>query len=154
MRSPGRDAPPRTARRTRPRLRPGPRAPRFACGRRRPPPAGAGLRRSAGRRLTALAGSGAAARSFFGGVEHVVRLGIGFYPAYHWLPRFLKRLRGQEPDLDVEIVAGAARGPLDMLDEGGIDLAVVALCQCNLVMLFSLYHSAVVGHRDDTPVYV
>ena len=84
------------------------------------------LRQSAGRLLTDLDRSEAAARSFFGGVEHVVRLGIGFYTAYHWLPRFLKRLRGQEPDLDVEIVAGAARGPLDMLDEGGIDLAVVA----------------------------
>ena len=95
-------------------------------GRLRPTAAGDVLRQSAERLLTDLDRSEAVARAFFGGAEHVVRLGIGFYTAYHWLPRFLKRLRAQAPDLDVEIAAAAARRPLDMLGEGGIDLAVVA----------------------------
>ncbi len=95
-------------------------------GRLRPTAAGDVLRQSAERLLTDLDRSEAVARAFFGGAGHVVRLGIGFYTAYHWLPRFLKRLRAQAPDLDVEIAAAAARRPLDMLGEGGIDLAVVA----------------------------
>ncbi|MFP6731376.1 MAG: LysR family transcriptional regulator [Alphaproteobacteria bacterium] len=94
-------------------------------GRLRPTPASDVLRQSAERLLTDLDRSEAVARAYFSGVEHVVRLGIGFYTAYHWLPWFLKRLRAQAPDLDVEIVAGAARRPLDMLGEGGIDLAIV-----------------------------
>ncbi len=95
-------------------------------GRLRPTPASDVLRQSAERLLTDLDRSEAVARAFSGGPKHVVRLGIGFYTAYHWLPRFLKRLHANDPDLDVEIVAGAARRPLDMLGEGGIDLAIVA----------------------------
>ena len=95
-------------------------------GRLRPTPAGDVLRQSATRLLTDLDRAEAVARASVGGPKHVVRLGIGFYTAYHWLPRFLKRLRHEAPDLDIEIVAGAARQPLDMLAEGGIDLAVVA----------------------------
>lgn len=95
-------------------------------GRLRPTPAGDALRQSAERLLTELDRAEAAARAFMGGAEHVVRLGIGFYTAYHWLPGFLRRLRAVEPDLDIEIVAGAARRPLDLLAEGGIDLAIVS----------------------------
>ena len=95
-------------------------------GRLRPTPAGDVLRQSAARLLTDLDRSEAVARAFYSGTVHVVRLGIGFYTAYHWLPRFLKRLRQEAPDLDVEIVAGAARKPLDMLGGGDIDLAIVA----------------------------
>ena len=95
-------------------------------GRLRSTPAGDVLRQSAARLLTDLDRAEAVARAFYSGAAHVVRLGIGFYTAYHWLPRFLKRLREEAPDLEVEIVAGAARKPLDMLGGGGIDLAIVA----------------------------
>jgi len=95
-------------------------------GRLRPTPAGDALRQSAERLLTDLDRAEAAARASIGGAEHVVRLGIGFYTAYHWLPSFLRRLRLVEPDLDIEIVASAARRPLDMLADGGIDLAIMS----------------------------
>ncbi len=75
-------------------------------GRLRPTPASDVLRQSAERLLTDLDRAEAVARAYLGGAGHVVRLGIGFYTAYHWLPRFLKRMRVIEPGLDVEIVAG------------------------------------------------
>ncbi len=95
-------------------------------GRLRPTPAGEGLRQAAERLLADLDRAEADARAVGGGVGHVVRLGIGFYTAYHWLPQFLHRLSGVAPDVQVEIVADAARRPLDMLLEGGIDVAIVS----------------------------
>ncbi len=95
-------------------------------GRLRPTPAGEGLRQAAERLLADLDRAEAAARAVSGGVSHVVRLGIGFYTAYHWLPRFLARLSDQAPDIQIEIVADAARRPFHMLLDGGIDLAIVA----------------------------
>ncbi len=94
-------------------------------GRLRPTPAGDALRWTAERLISELDRAEANARARGAGVEHVVRLGIGFYTAYHWLPGFLTRLATAAPEIEIEIVAGAARRPLDMLLEGGIDVAVV-----------------------------
>lgn len=94
-------------------------------GRLRPTPAGEGLRQAAERILANLDRAEADARVVSAGVTHVVRLGIGFYTAYHWLPRFLRHLSGAESDIQIEIVAEAARRPFDMLLDGGIDLAIV-----------------------------
>lgn len=95
-------------------------------GRLRPTPAGEVLRNTAERLLTDLDRAEADAYALAGGIEHVVRLGIGFYTAYHWLPGFLGRLAVTAPEIEIEIVAGAARQPLGMLLDGGIDLAIVA----------------------------
>ncbi len=95
-------------------------------GRLRPTPAGEVLRNAAERLLTDLDRAETDAYALAGGVEHVVRLGIGFYTAYHWLPGFLGRLATTAPEIEIEVVAGAARQPFDMLRDGGIDLAIVA----------------------------
>lgn len=60
------------------------------------------------------------------GVEHVVRIGIGTYTRYHWLPSFLKVLRTRAPGLQVEVFADAMQRPLEMLLDGTIDVAIVA----------------------------
>ena len=59
------------------------------------------------------------------GVEHVVRLGLGSYTRYHWLPAFLKVLGESSPEFQIEVVAPAIRRPLGMLIDGVIDIAVV-----------------------------
>ena len=84
------------------------------------------LRNAAERLLTDLDRAETDAYALAGGIEHVVRLGIGFYTAYHWLPGFLGRLAVTAPEIEIEIVAGAARQPFAMLLDGGIDLAIVA----------------------------
>ena len=60
------------------------------------------------------------------GVEHVVRIGIGTYTRYHWLPPFLETLRESAPGLQVEVFADAMQRPLEMLLDGTIDVAIVA----------------------------
>lgn len=60
------------------------------------------------------------------GVEHVVRIGIGSYTRYHWLPAFLAVLRKSSPEIQVEIVASALTRPVDMLHDAAVDLAIVA----------------------------
>lgn len=60
------------------------------------------------------------------GVEHVVRIGVGTYTRYHWLPSFLARLRERAPGLQVEVFADAMQRPLEMLLDGTIDVAIVA----------------------------
>lgn len=60
------------------------------------------------------------------GVEHVVRLAIEAYSAYHWLPPFLEHLKGAHPDIGIQIVAGAATAPLDSLTDHTVDLVIVS----------------------------
>ena len=95
-------------------------------GRLRPTPAGEVLRNAAERLLADLDRAEVDAFALAGGAEHVVRIGIGFYTAYHWLPGFLNRLATAGAETRVEIVAGAARQPFEMLRDGGIDVAIVA----------------------------
>ena len=59
------------------------------------------------------------------GVEHVIRLGLGSYTRYHWLPTFLKVLGESSPECQIEVVAPAIRRPLGMLIDGSIDIAIV-----------------------------
>jgi len=60
------------------------------------------------------------------GVEHVMRIGVGTYTRYHWLPPFLETLKDSAPGLQVEIFADAMQRPLEMLLDGTIDIAIVA----------------------------
>lgn len=60
------------------------------------------------------------------GIDHVVRIGIGTYTRYHWLPAFLDTLRASHPRMHVEVVADAMQRPLEKLAEGAIDVAIVA----------------------------
>lgn len=88
-------------------------------------PAGECLCQSARRALADLSRAETEAIEMSRGVEHVVRIGIGFYSAYHWLPPFLGRLAERAPEMRVEVDADAARRPIATLLEGGIDIAIV-----------------------------
>lgn len=59
------------------------------------------------------------------GAREVVRLGLGAYSAYHWLPSFLSYLAASDPSIQIEIVASANRRPEAALLEHEIDLAIV-----------------------------
>ncbi len=89
-------------------------------------PAGEILAQTAARLLNELERTERDAVESAIGVEHVVRIGLGTYTRYHWLPAFLSYLRSAEPGLEVEVMADAAQRPLSMLIDGVIDVAIVA----------------------------
>ena len=60
------------------------------------------------------------------GVRHVVRIGVGAYSSYHWLPAFLAAFGERAPEVQVEVVANAVFSPISTLQERGIDVAIVA----------------------------
>jgi len=60
------------------------------------------------------------------GVEHVVRLAVGTYNSYHWLPAFLTAFHPANPATDVDVVANAGLRPLASLQAGEIDVAIVS----------------------------
>ena len=60
------------------------------------------------------------------GVRHVVRLAVEAYSSYHWLPRFLRHLKAQSPDIGIQVVAAAARSPLESLADHTVDLVIVS----------------------------
>lgn len=53
----------------------------------------------------------------------VVRLGQGTYSRFHWYPDFVQTL--DDPDLELDVVARAAREPLTCLLEGAADVVTV-----------------------------
>lgn len=60
------------------------------------------------------------------GVRHVVRLAVEAYSSYHWLPAFLRHLKAEMPDIGVQVVAAAARSPLESLTDHTVDLIVMS----------------------------
>ncbi len=92
----------------------------------RPTPAAELLRQAAVRILAELEQVEAAAENMSRGVRHVVRLVVGAYSSYHWLPAFLEAFRRAAPETQVEVVANAVFRPLDALQEGEIDVAIVS----------------------------
>jgi len=65
------------------------------------------------------------AQKLGGGTREVVRLGLGAYSAYHWLPSFLSYLAARDSSIQIEIVASANRRPEAALLDHEIDLAIV-----------------------------
>jgi len=60
------------------------------------------------------------------GVVHVVRIAIEAYSSYHWLPGFLSFLQNAAPDIDIQVMAGASRDPLQSLSNRHIDLSIMS----------------------------
>ena len=59
-----------------------------------------------------------------GGIRHVVRLTVGIYNSYHWLPAFLSWFRENHPSIEVDIEADAVLNPLEALAADRIDLVL------------------------------
>lgn len=60
------------------------------------------------------------------GVRHVVRLAVEAYSSYHWLPGFLKHLKSAFPQVGIQVVAAAAKAPLESLADHTVDLVVMS----------------------------
>lgn len=60
------------------------------------------------------------------GVVHVVRIAIEAYSSYHWLPGFLSFLQNAAPDIDIQVMAGASREPMQSLSNRHVDLAIMS----------------------------
>jgi len=59
-----------------------------------------------------------------GGVQHVIRLTVGTYNSYHWLPDFLAAFRTAHPAVDIDIEANAVLRPFESLAAEQIDIAI------------------------------
>jgi LysR family transcriptional regulator, regulator for metE and metH len=55
------------------------------------------------------------------GVTSIVRLGMGTYSFFHWLPSFLRHLTRIDAGMQVDVIGEAARQPLELLHEGMVD---------------------------------
>lgn len=60
------------------------------------------------------------------GVQHVVRLVVEAYSAYHWLPGFRQHLKAEDPGIDLQVMAGAGRDVVQALANRHVDLALVS----------------------------
>ncbi len=58
------------------------------------------------------------------GARHLVRLTVGTYNSFHWLPDFLTAFRDKHADIDVDILANAVQRPYDHLANGTLDVAI------------------------------
>ena len=92
----------------------------------RPTPAGRHLSEVSERLLAELERAETTVTRMGEGVQQVVRLGMGAYNSYHWLPAFLRVYRRQAPETEIDVIANAARRPLESLLEGEIDVAILA----------------------------
>lgn len=59
-----------------------------------------------------------------GGVRHIVRLTVGTYNSFHWLPEFLNRFRREHPSIDIDIEADAVLNPFENLATERIDIVI------------------------------
>lgn len=60
------------------------------------------------------------------GIDHVVRIAVENYSAYHWFPGFLQEFRGSYPNVDIQIMAGTRRGMVPSLLDRHVDIAITS----------------------------
>lgn len=90
-----------------------------------PTVAGERLLDAAKRTLTVLRRTEGSIKRIATGSEAVLRLTTECYTAYHWLPAILDAFAERCPKVEVQIVAEAARRPVNALMAGKVDVAVM-----------------------------
>ena len=60
------------------------------------------------------------------GIDHVVRLAVENYSAYHWFPGFLQEFHATSPEIDIQIMAGTGRDLVPMLLDRHVDIAITS----------------------------
>lgn len=91
-----------------------------------PTPAGERLLRSASLILGELDKADAEIRSLARGETGLLRLSTECYTCYHWLSPIFTSYGKKFPGVDVRIVAEATHLPVDFLEEGKLDVAIVS----------------------------
>lgn len=87
------------------------------------------------------------------GVGSVVRLGVGTYSIYNWLPRFMREVESRYPETKLEVVGEATHHPLAHLREEAVDILLLPgqITERGVVALPSLQDELVCvmapGHR-------
>jgi LysR family transcriptional regulator for metE and metH len=90
-----------------------------------PTPAGERVLLAAARVLGEVASAEREVRQMTSGERATVRVSTECYTAYHWLPAVLRDFRARWPGVEVQVAAEATRRPVQVLLDGGLDLAIV-----------------------------
>jgi LysR family transcriptional regulator for metE and metH len=89
-------------------------------------PAGQRLVQSAGKLLEDLQRAEEEVARLGSDRAGVLRLATECYTCYHWVPPLLREFARKWPAVELRIIADATRRPLEALQEGRLDLAVVS----------------------------
>lgn len=89
-------------------------------------PSGERLLKTANRILDELERNDNDIQKIINGDSGVLRLSTACYTSYYWISPFLKQYHKQFPKIDISIVAEATRKPLDFLEQGKLDIAIVS----------------------------
>jgi LysR family transcriptional regulator, regulator for metE and metH len=54
-----------------------------------------------------------------------IKLTTACYTSYHWLSGFLKKYNMQYPSIEIDIIPEATRNPIDYLESGKLDIAIL-----------------------------
>ncbi len=60
------------------------------------------------------------------GVEHVVRITVEAYSAYHWLPDFIRHLQTHQPGIELQVMASVTGEPVGALTDRRADIVVTS----------------------------
>lgn len=75
-------------------------------------------------------------RDMRAGKTQTIRISTECYTCYHWMPPLLATFNREYPDVTVQIVAEATRRPMEYLETGRLELAIVNGTKNNPSLLF------------------
>ncbi len=76
------------------------------------------------------------------GIDQVLRIGLPHYVSFKWLPNVVSYFHKELPNIELEITAEAAIGPLDSLYNGDVDIALLSTKDKQLDIQKSDYDTA------------
>jgi LysR family transcriptional regulator, regulator for metE and metH len=74
--------------------------------------------------LEDLARAEADSRRMTGEVRRIVRLAVDAYRSYRWLPEFLRFIRAEHPNIELQISSAGSDDPTSRVESGSLDVAI------------------------------
>jgi len=74
--------------------------------------------------LKDLARAEADSRRMTGEVRRIVRLAVDAYRSYRWLPEFLRFVRAEHPNIELQISSAGSDDPTSRVESGSLDVAI------------------------------
>jgi len=74
--------------------------------------------------LDDLARAEADSRRMTGEVRRIVRLAVDAYRSYRWLPDFLRFVRAENPNIELQISSSGSDDPIGRVESGALDVAI------------------------------